>query len=452
MSISARRLQRVQQTTPSGSVQGPVSLSPIDGGPTYYGDHGFSYATAWGATLGFGGFDDPDFFPISVWMVQAYTQSDLTRLVNLHINGITAAIGNTDYDYVRNAGVWTTVETTSTGFSKDADNPTNPGAETVGLVACDEPQDMNIVYNAIANAPSGIKANRFWYTNYTDSLLNGDLQYTWFPPDMVAAQDLCSQDLYCFTDYLYSAHKLTNMRLYPVGRDATDDERKRGSHYGSMVDSIRKNYSSVSARAPIGNFIENGGPMGETQPYISPLELKWAVWAEIVHGGRNILYFNHSFEGPAQSNDNLGNAYYSNPANYPAGEGDIYSATQDINAKVLQMAPFLNSPFDGYCCYGDVADIITAGFLTNVTSTNARGWDQGVDASCHWHATSGKHYIVASTRESKTTTNIPAVYHIAGNYTGVAHELFDNYDVTITGGTFSDPFATGASLHAYRID
>src|SRR5262249_54429189 len=46
-----------------------VTLQQIDGGPTYYADHGFTYAVnmRW---------DDPNFFPIGIWDGTVRTQGD----------------------------------------------------------------------------------------------------------------------------------------------------------------------------------------------------------------------------------------------------------------------------------------------------------------------------------------------------------------------------------------
>ena len=33
--------------------------------------------------------------------------------------------------------------------------------------------------------------------------------------------------------------------------------------------------------------------------YITPPELNWAVWSSLIHGAREIIYFNHTFYGPA---------------------------------------------------------------------------------------------------------------------------------------------------------
>ena len=82
----------------------------------------------------------------------------------------------------------------------------------------------------------------------------------------------------------------------------TSDEMSRGSNYGDMVD-----YAQASIQAtysiPIFQFVELGGPYNENTSgsnYITPPEVNWAVWSSIIHGAQGIIYFNHTFAGPAR--------------------------------------------------------------------------------------------------------------------------------------------------------
>ena len=49
-----------------------VTLQPIDGGPNYYTNNGFTSAAN-------AGWDNPSFFPIGPWFDMLVTQSDATR-------------------------------------------------------------------------------------------------------------------------------------------------------------------------------------------------------------------------------------------------------------------------------------------------------------------------------------------------------------------------------------
>ena len=56
---------------------------------------------------------------------------------------------------------------------------------------------------------------------------------------------------------------------------------------------------------PIWGFVEVGWPFTETAAQggrqIQPAEIQAAVWHEIIAGARGIIYFNHSFGGPEQT-------------------------------------------------------------------------------------------------------------------------------------------------------
>ena len=98
--------------------------------------------------------------------------------------------------------------------------------------------------------------------------------------------------------------------------------------------------------APIAQFVETGGPFTEHTTgatYITPPELNWAVWSSLIHGARQIIYFNHSFGGPGFSFDNLAQPYYQT---IQLGQTiSIYDQVKATDALVEQMAPVLNSPF-----------------------------------------------------------------------------------------------------------
>ena len=49
-------------------------------------------------------------------------------------------------------------------------------------------------------------------------------------------------------------------------------------------------------------FVELGHPFTEEDwPSITPAQARAAVWSSIIHGAQGIIYFNHSFGGPCQT-------------------------------------------------------------------------------------------------------------------------------------------------------
>ena len=79
-----------------------VTLHQIDGGPTYYADHGFTYAVNMG-------WDNPNFFSIGVWAGTMRSPSDATRWNDLGLNTMVALgpspILPSDYTLMQNNGI-----------------------------------------------------------------------------------------------------------------------------------------------------------------------------------------------------------------------------------------------------------------------------------------------------------------------------------------------------------
>src|SRR6185295_17654588 len=79
---------------------------------------------------------------------------------------------------------------------------------------------------------------------------------------------------------------------------------------------------------------------------IQPAEIQAAVRHSIIAGARGIIYFNHSFGGPNQSQHCLREAVY-------AG---VRAAVKSTNQLVMHLAPVLNAPFaDGFVSAGPSA-------------------------------------------------------------------------------------------------
>jgi hypothetical protein len=225
-----------------------------------------------------------------------------------------------------------------------------------------------------------------------------------------------------------------------------------------MLDSIRKAYTLPAN--PTGVWVENGAAYSESDSAaITPAQLKWAIWSTLVHGARSIHYFNHTFRTGEFSSNNFDNDTYGGPG--VTGTG-IYAAAKEVNLRALQIAPAVNGPFDGYFVYGDgiTGAISTAGFLTAVTSTNPRGPFTGVDASCKWNPQESTHYILATTREAESATNVPITCRMVDQGQTTATPVFGGSALTITRGgsipdgfcEFTDTFATAATYKCWRID
>lgn len=156
-----------------------------------------------------------------------------------------------------------------------------------------------------------------------------------------------------------------------------------------------------------------------------------AVWQSIIHGCRMIIYFNHTFGGPQTNDpDNFGNAYFQKVQ--PGQTISIYAQAKATNALIKQLAPVINSP-------------TAAGFTTVTPAPTVNG---GIDAVAKY--SNGVFYIFAATRESGTAKNMFATFTVkTGTSVTVINE---GRTIPITGGSFTDTFATGNTVHIYRVN
>jgi hypothetical protein len=471
--------------------QQAVALSPADGeyisgstqsnflGDGFYTRNGFTKAAAWTGPnpvgADFTGFDDLHFFPIGTWLTDFGGTGFYTRMDDLGLNGMAPCAGSISLANNVTFEKWAIVYSGdhAGGTISAGDDPC-----VVGVNSGDEPSTI-VQYDSEMSAintwlGSSDGAGRFAYLPYFGNVLNGEIESHYFPDDMVLGRNdtftnppvsfgaWCSYDIYCFAGATAAGSSILDQLhfwLYSTAGSATPNECARGSNYGSMVDAVRKHYPANDRRIHWPP-IEDGAPYTEADSAaITPTQLQWAVWATLVHGARLINYFNHTFRtgDPLNTNNVLNNDGYGGPGIQGTG---IYAAVKEINLRVLALAPVLNSPFDGYFVYGDTAQISTTGFLTAVTSTNARARYAGVDASCRWYPTESKHYILATTRESESATSIPVTFRMVDQGQTQAHEMHEADNIAITRGggipagfcEFSDTFATAATYKTYRID
>jgi hypothetical protein len=473
--------------------QSAVALVAVDGeaivgssqsnfeGDGFFTDAGFTYARDWTAPnpLGgtFAGFDDVTFLPIVTWLTDFGGTGFYSRMDDLGLNGMLPAAGSITLanNITNDKWAFVTADTHAAGTIGSSDDPGVVGVST-GEEPSTELHYETIIQDAddwLSDASDG--PGRMHVFNFADNLLNGDIDGIYFPDDMVLGRDATHTspapqwttcDQYWIAgaaDNAGGSQSKLHFRLYQgTGGSATEAQCKRGSHYGSMMDAIRKEFGA-GRRGPIGVWIENGAPYTEvTSLAITPAQLKWAVWSTFVHGARGIYYFNHTFRtgDPAASANNFNDDDYGGPG--VTGTG-IYAAAKELNLNALTVAPAINAPLDGYFVYGDTVTgaIATTGFLTAVTSTNARDMYAGVDACCKWEPDEAKHYLFATTRETAGTTSWPVTFRMVDQGQTTAVRLFDTTgNITITRGggipggfcEFSDTFATAESYKCYRID
>jgi hypothetical protein len=421
-----------------------VTLQQIDGGPNYYSNNGFTYAAN-------AGLDTT--IPIGPWLDMLITQSDANRWHDLGWNFAYTLTNNSNISVAASNGI--SVLQFAGGLLPGS------GAETVGLLTADEPSTFaDGVTTPISTTPNSEQDGRYWALNDTWNFL----YYQGLNPVNSSAQvldtevttpngtqrhiNISSVDIYWFAggkadaaDGNQFATLYQGGLIYGLGQNMTPDQAERGSNYGDMVD-IQRSFQTGHFPAPITQVIEDGGPFVQNtsaSTYITPPELNWAVWSSLIHGARNIEYFNHTFGGPAQTDDNLANTFYQTVQ--PGQTISMYNQVKATDALVKQMTPELLSPVamnyvsfagPGYT-YGQID--LTQG---------------GLEATAHDY--NGTFYIFADTRDSETQHNIGATFTLNDPNATSVTVVGENRTIAVVNEMFTDTFANASTVHIYQVN
>ena len=407
-------------TTPTvGPLPAGVVLQPIDGGSDFYIGHGFTKAAP---------LDNPSFFPIGVWYPSLNSESDVTTYKSLDINMLDRPDGSCNLSLLAGTGIYAIPQYGECG------GPTGSGIgdESVGLFTDDEVDGnygpgpgYTYLQSIIDGDPASLKAGRFFWTNYSFNLLmwETEAQAAQFINDY---QQTVSIDQYWFTDSLIDDPSSSDSCGRFYGVPCTTDQAQRGSNYGATIDDIRALESPVGSE-PIWAFVEDGCPFtAPDDQCITPAQMNWGVWSSIIHGARGIIYFNHSFSGPSESDNNFEDPYYTTTG--------ITPQAQATNSLITSLAPVLND---------DTA-------LHYVMASPAPGTFSGIETMAKYH--DGQFTIFADTRDSGSATNIPATFQIADPSATSVTVVNENRTIPVVNGTFTDTFATGSTVHIYRVN
>ena len=445
----------------SGSSQTPINLTAIDGETStdgilsYYARNSLTRATTPPAEFiaaGAKSWDDPSWFPIGVWLAAVQNQADADRWKDVGLNFANANHSYTVEALMRSNGFWALIshDYHGNGDWETQYDTAEIGYECVGIMVVDEPDSMSVVTTKMAKVSDADKAGRFWYVNYTRGAVMTDIAGA-TPAQIMEPLHAFSADVYYGADQGNSVINAYDGvgRLYGLERvTISPAETRRACHYGSFVGQASNNGSHSKI---VWSFIENGGPMNENttaESYQMPELMVAAGWHSVINGARALVYFNHSFAGPAVSQDNFTYSYYKQIHNvFPVTSSiSMYDAAKYLNTSLQTMAPVIFSPFDGIRTVKRTA----TGFLTNVTPAPTPF--AGIDAMCKWRASEGKHYIFAASRGYMTDSSVDATFTLANSYSGTATVLFESRTISIVNGTFIDTFANGNAWHIYRID
>ena len=431
--------------TVSGSLPAGVTLAAIDGEtlPTsttmsnnFYSRNGFT-VTANAACNGLtGGWDNPEFFPVGLYLSPVITQSDANRWLDLAITYQQNTPSNTVMSVLR-----TNLISCVQNFGQDGIN-TGTGSETVGLLTYDEASTYSQgVSGPIGSCPNANQDGLFWYINNTHTELAfapsglsgtpgaGTQHALLTTPVSTPNTTTRTIQVSSIDQYPFSAANDAGLLQQCAGMWAennsatalTQDQCYRAVLYGSFIDLQRANNN---VNQPLITYIENGGPYTQqtaADTYITPPQMNAAAWSVILHGARGYIWFNQTFAGPANGvQDNVNASYFqtvqTSLTNWgvlggPAQSVSVYQQTKNTDSLVRALAPVINSPWaNGYVAVSPAASGLPPSGTFAAAGFDVRAkWYQGGNTN----ALTNGFYILCMPRYSQTSTNQTATFTLA---------------------------------------
>ena len=425
----------IQAWTPSHA--GAMTLTQVDGGPKYY------------ARFSDGLPSDPSYFPIGVWFESVTSQRDIDLDKDAGLNTYLALTANSDVGLVRSNGMHAIIQSFEFTSAKalngwfladefDMLYGPSTGYDQVQQRADEAPDDGRMRYSGYG------KGVLFWET---------DAEAAQFVNNY---QDVVQADAYFFTD-----------------NDVCDPSQAGGepgivkandchvaANYGWIIDRLQGLISPAGSK-PVWAVVEVGHPFSEADwPSITPPQIRAAVWQSIIAGARGIIYFNHSFGGPNQTQHALREPPY-------AAERAVVKAT---NAQITELAPVLNSP------------TVRSGWSQGPGTTVMVKWAEGQKAKkgCKSEKGKGKKKCKKARGKAKQANAKNGckpkkgrkckkakgyLYVFAGSQGSPVEGRFslpcvgdteaevigENRTIPVRKGFFSDHFADANAIHIYRI-
>jgi len=362
--------------------------------------------------------DDPDFFPISVWLQPAGPAANYRAMgVNVYVGGVDSYPRPKDREFldaIQKQGMYVICP-----FKKQyVDEKLYEHPAFIGWMFGDEPDNVNTETGQVNHTPADLLADTARirrddpahpiYLNLgcgvADERFVGrgatDEQYADYPK----ACDIISYDIYPCNSVSPDGPD----RLYLVARGIDRLRKWAGSEKRVWFWLEANKISKGEGRAP------------------TPDEVKTMIWMVLVHGANGYGFFCHSWAGKQPS--------------VAAIEPEMQAALAPINAEVRSLARVLNSP--------TVADAATVGAaLRGRPGQPQRAAPTGsrVDVLVKKH--DGATYLFAVNMFRKPEK---ATITIRGIGDATAEVLFENRTVAVKEGQLTDEFAPYA-VHRYKI-
>lgn len=398
-----------------------------EGGPSYWGQ--FAKASAW---------TDSAFFPIGVYLGKADNGHPLA-LKDIGVNTYVGVEHQAPISQVTDH-LFAIVQSPASHTSEWSQVEIGSDPKVVGWFIYDECDQGEgecwLDGNAAGRLPlfqgwsddtRAYNDGRFLFANFG----NGVLQSFWAVGEMsdfLAAVDGCSVDKYVYTSpqVRFEVERSPN---WPLG-DTPANNSKVSAAYGWLMDQMRTFDDELVNRRPIWAFIETKMPfLSESgREIIAYDQIEGAVWSQIVHEARGIIYFQHNgfYGAGAPSVDpNTGVAPTTETYSLVDGQQALKDRVALINSQVTALAPVLN----------------TQSYVWNFGAS-------GIDTMLKSYG--GEAYIFASVGiggmiGSKTFT-LPSGIH--GTTVTVINEA---RSLSVVGGAFTDTFSNEYSHHVYKV-
>ena len=401
--VSCARTAPTPMTVRAYPYPGSENLRQVDGGPRYYAKFPRSLPS------------DASYFPIGVWYESVLSGPDVEADKRAGLNLYVVLTANSDLPLIARSGMKVIAQHEEWRDRADA-----PGSEAIaGWLLADE-TDMQLkprrgfaTMRSLSEAVS-TGDGRLRYNNYGKGVTfwNADADAARYVNEF---QDVVSADNYWFTDRDLCVPSQGGVLLATGGKPLKPWRCHSAANYGRTVDRLRDLVEPPGSR-PVWAFVEVGHPFRDSRwPSIKPAEVSAAVWSSLVHGARGIVYFNHSFGGPAQTQHALREPAYA----------DVRMEVAKTNSRIRQLAPVLNAPF-----------------VERFTSTPA-----AVDTMTK--RSGGHFYVFAASRAGDAQV---AAFHVPCAGRVRVTVLDENRTLPMLDGSFEDSFADGNAVHIYRVD
>ncbi|WP_457964487.1 hypothetical protein M1E17_22995 [Arthrobacter sp. D1-29] len=384
----------------SASRIGDLPRIPWEGGPAYWDRFPKAAAAGW---------NDPSFFPISVFMGKPEHAQQLKALgINTYMGAehdgspLSAVTGKGLF--VLPQDEWSTAEV-------------GDDARAVGWFVSDE-CDIGLGCSGLDAAANlidqqqkvarirGLNDNRFTMANYS----NGVLDTYWAQGSMAELMktvDVASVDKYAYTSPFVD-DQLAHSPHWPSGVEPASS-----GAYGWLVDRMRS-YQDPAGVHPNWIFIESARPLllEDGSLTISLEQMEGAAWSAIIHEARGLAYFQH--------NNGSTCGFYS----LVDCDTDRLNGIRAINARIQALAPVLNTQSYQYN-------------FNTTTDTMLKEFQ-------------GSAYIFAGIglthSPGQKTFTLPA-----GVTSSIVEVVGENRTLNVVGGQFTDNFPAEYSHHTYKV-